>query len=393
MANFRDAQGANQDLEIGMDQIRAAAGAGISLRDYVNATYPTDPAAYGDTFSQLCASEGIVLRPSKAHGIRSPKLSAIINGRTQLEAGAVVRNPTNQARVLLMPAIGALVEDKLLADLTLNASAFDSMVALDTTIADEWLLWPEANFSKPEAARSQVTSQLAKPANMLTLTTSEKQIRIPTVSLGIEWSDKVTSYLNLDFIALSIARQAAVEKNENALNNLMQMYNGDADIGQSSLATLGKVVKANTLDTSIVAAGALSELAFILWLNTNSTKRRITHLITDVRGALAIQNRTGKPTVTSDNPTSPRITSEMTLLNPMFGDVKVFIMDPASSWPANTILGIDANYAMQRITSTNANYEATEQFVLERKSAMRFDYGTLTRRLYLDAFEVLSLTL
>ena len=65
-------------------------------------------------------------------------------------------------------------------------------------------------------------------------------------------------------------------------------------------------------------------------------------------------------------------------------------MDSDSGFPANTILGIDSRYAIQRVTSTNASYQAQEEFVLRRSSAMRFDYGTLSRRLYNDAFEVLT---
>jgi len=53
-------------------------------------------------------------------------------------------------------------------------------------------------------------------------------------------------------------------------------------------------------------------------------------------------------------------------------------------------MGIDSRYAIQRVTSTNASYQAQEEFVLRRSTAMRFDYGTLSRRMYLDAFECLT---
>jgi len=67
----------------------------------------------------------------------------------------------------------------------------------------------------------------------------------------------------------------------------------------------------------------------------------------------------------------------------------VFITDDPN-WPAKTIMGIDSRYAIQRVTSTNASYQAQEEFVLRRSTAMRFDYGTLSRRMYLDAFECLT---
>lgn len=388
MAAFIDAQGATQQVEVNLDTVRAAADNSLSVRDYINSNYTTDAEAYGDAFSQMCASEGIILNTNKKYGVKSGNLDAVINGRPKMEAGAIVKTPSSQARVLLMPAIGALVEDKLVANLEMNVNAFDSMIALDTVIADEWLLWPEVNMAGPEAGRSQVTSQLAKPVNMLTLTTSEKSIRIPTYAMGVEWSEQSTKYLNLDFIALSIARQVAVERNERANQNLLAMLNGDADVGQGSLSSLSKVKTASSLDAA--ATSGLTQKAWMLWLYSNSKKRRITHVVTDINGALAIEARTGRPVVTADNGTSVRINTNESVMNPTWGaDVQVFITDDAN-WPAKTIMGIDREYAIQRVTSTNASYQAQEDFVLRRGSAMRFDYGTVSRRLFADAFECLT---
>ena len=389
MAAFIDAQGATQQFEVTLDLVREASQGGVSLRDHINATLPTDAEKHGDAFSQLCASEGIVLVPNKKYGIRPQRLNAVLEGRTVLEAGAVVRQPNNQARVLLMPAIGALIEDKLVSDLDMNANAFDSMIALDETIADEWLLWPEINYAAPEAARSQVISQLAKPAAMLSVTTSEKSVRIPTFSLGVEWSEQVTKYVNLDLIVLAIARQVATERNARANENLVGILAGDPDVGQASLASLGKSVTALSLDAA--ATAGITQLAWISWLYANSKKRRITHLVTDIAGAMAIENRTGRPTVVQDNPGSKRIDTVVTVSNPTWApDLPIFVVDPSVGWTAKTILGIDARSALHRVTSTNASYQAQEDFVLRRGSALRYDFGQITRRLFLDAFDVLT---
>jgi len=389
MAAFIDAQGATQQFEVTLDLVREASQGGVSLRDHINATLPTDAERHGDAFSQLCASEGIVLVPNKKYGIRPQRLNAVLEGRTVLEAGAVVRQPNNQARVLLMPAIGALIEDKLVSDLDMNANAFDAMIALDETIADEWLLWPEINYAAPEAARSQVISQLAKPAAMLSVTTSEKSVRIPTFSLGVEWSEQVTKYVNLDLIVLAIARQVANERNARANENLVGILAGDPDVGQASLASLGKSVTALSLDAA--ATAGITQLSWISWLYANSKKRRITHLVTDIAGAMAIENRTGRPTVVQDNPGSKRIDSVVTVSNPTWApELPIFIVDPTVGWTAKTILGIDARSALHRVTSTNASYQAQEDFVLRRGSALRYDFGQITRRLFLDACDVLT---
>ena len=390
MAKFFDASGKIQQVDVSLDNVvRPAKDANMTVRDYVNATYETNAETHGDAFSQMCESEGILLGSNKQYGIKSPTLESVLNGRPQMEAGVIVRNPSSQARVLLMPAIGALVEDKLVGDLSMNAEQYDRMIAMDTTIADEWYLWPEANFAGPEAGRSQVTSQLAKPVNMLTLTTSEKSIRVPTYSLGIEYSEQATKYLNLDFISLSIARQIAVERNERANQNLLSMLNGDADMGQASLASLGKVQTAASLDA--LATTGITQKAWMLWLYGNSKKRRIDWVVCDINSALAIQNRSGRPVIVGDNGTSVRINTNERVANPTWNnEVNVFVMDSASGFPANTIMGIDSRYAIQRVTSTNASYQAQEEFVLRRSTAMRFDYGTLSRRLQLDAFDVIT---
>jgi hypothetical protein len=389
MAAFIDAQGATQQFEMSLDVVREAGAARLSVRDYLNSTLPTNVEAYGDPFSQLCASEGIVLQPSRQHGLRSPTLAQALDGRTLLEAGAIVRQPTNQGRVLLMPAIGALIEDKLLSDLEMNAAALDNMIAQDDTIADEWLLWPEINFSHPEAARSQVTSQLAKPASMMSITTSEKSVRIPTFSLGIEWAEQATKYVNLDLLTLAITRQVATERNARANEYLLSLLNGDPDMSQPSLSTAGKVVTALSLDAA--ATAGITQLAWMSWLYTDSKKRRITHLITDIAGAMAIENRTGRPTVVQDNPGSKRINNNVFVINPTWApELPIFIVDSTVGWPVKTIMGIDANFAIHRVTSTNASYEAQESFSLRRANAMRFDFGQIMRRLFVDAFEVLT---
>jgi hypothetical protein len=389
MAAFIDAQGATQQFEMSLDVVREACASAMSVRDFINSKLTTDVEAYGDPFSQLCASEGIVLKSSRLHGVRSPSLAQALGGRTVLEAGAITRQPSNQGRLLLMPAIGALSEDKMLSDLEMNAAVLDGMIAQDDTIADEWLLWPEINFAHPEAARSQVTSQLAKPASMMTITTAEKSVRIPTFSLGIEYSDQATKYVNLDLISLAITRQVANERNARANEYILSLLNGDPDMSQPSLSTAGKVTTALSLDAA--ATAGITQLAYMSWLYLNSKKRRISHLITDIAGAMALENRTGRPTVVQDNPGSKRINNNVFVMNPTWApELPIFIVDSTVGWPAKTIMGIDANFAIHRVTSTNASYEAQESFSLRRANAMRFDFGQIMRRLFVDAFEVLT---
>ena len=395
MASFIDHNGETQQLPIALSMYRQAADNNMSFRQFINATYPTqDAKKYGSTFNQILASEGIFVSSNAEYGIRASNLDAILNGRPQINAGVVTKEGSPTTRFLFPAALMAAVEDKLVANLNMSSDAFGSMVALDDSISNDRFERPVLNFSKPEAARSQVITQLATPAAMLSITLSAVTRAIPTRSLGLEISEQAMKASTLDLVALALARQRATERNERSYEFILAMLNGDTDTGDAALSTLSaKVIKANTLDTSIVAAGVLTQRAWMKWINTNSAKRTITAVVTDIDGALAIEGRTGKPVITGDNPNSTRIDTIMRVLNPGWGaEIPVFItQDP--NWPANTIMGIDTQYGIHRVTSTSASYEAIEAFALKRSTAMRFDTGEIAYRLFDDAFEVLSLTL
>lgn len=395
MASFYDANGQLQQVEGGLNLIKAACDSKESLRSMVNRAYPTNADKYGETFHQMCASEGIFFANSKAAGISAPMLADMLEGRSTLQAGGVVVKEANPgSRWLFMPALMEAVEDKLVSNYQANVNSFEGLLAMDTVVANDRVEQPVLNFAKPEAARSQAISQLALPSSMLSITTSDRVFKIPTRSLGIEWSDQAAKATSLDLIALAIARQKMVEQNENANAYVLQLLNGDLDLsyGGAALSTISnKVVKASSFDSTVVTAGALSQKAWMKWLYKNSKRRTIDWIITDIDGAMAIENRTGKPIITGDNPNSPRIDTLLSVSNPGWaGNVRVFITDDAN-WPANTIVGIDSRAAVARVRSSTAEYSAQEAFVLKRSSAMRFDYGEIVYRLFDDAFEVLSL--
>lgn len=392
MTAFRNPAGEIQQLPLSVDMHRQAADNGQSFAQYVNTHYPTDPAKYGTTFQQLLIAEGIYLSSNPSLGIRASKMSDVLNGMPRYEAGTIVKDAVPASRILFPPAILQAIEDKLQTNLDMAPMAFEKLIAVDDTITGDRFDRPVLNFSKPEAARTQAISQLALPASMLSITVSDVSRKIPTRSIGMEISDQALQATSLDIVSLALARQRAVERNERTYEYILALLNGDADNGQAALSTISnKVVKASVYDSSIVAAGVLTQTAWMKWLFTNSLKRNITHIITNLAGALAIENRSGKPVITGDNPNSNRIDTLMSVLNPTWpASVPIFItQDP--NWPANTIMGIDSAYAIHRVSSTTASYQAIEAFVLKRSQAMRFDSGEIVYRLFDEAFEVLSL--
>lgn len=384
MAAYINARGETQQVKLDVTMYRQAAERGMSLQQFLN-TEHADTGANGPAFNQILASEGIFVQANRDVGIRPSTMDAILNGRPNMEAGVNVKDAVPASRILFPAVIMQAVEDKLLQNLALTANALEDMIAIDETINGERYEHPVVNFSKPEAARSQGSSQLAPPPSMMTITTSDKAYRIPSFALGLEVSDQALKATTIDFVALSLARQAAVERNERANNYLLAIFNGDVDNGEGSLASLGLVDNASTFD-SAATGGTLTQKAWMKYLMKNGTKRTITHLVTDIDTAMKIEGRTGKPTVVQDDGTTNRFDTQFNVMNPTWAkNPKLFLIEN-SAWAANTIMGLDASWAIRRVRNLSADYQGIESYVLRRSQAMRFDFGEHVNRLYNDAY-------
>lgn len=393
MTGFYNARGEVQQLDLSLTMYREAAAQGVSLPQFLAANYETDVERYGSVFQQLCAAEGVFVAPNRELGIRPSTMADILGTTTgaAMQGAANVTDAIPASRILFPAVFMQAVEDKLLVNLSMTAQAFDGMVAYDESIQGDRYEQPVINMDGPAQARSQSTAQLAKPASMITITASDKAYKIPSFAVGLEISDKVLGITNIDFVAMTLARQAAVERNERAQNYMMALYAGDIDNGEGSLASIGRVSAASSFDAASTA-GALTQKAWIKFLTKDSTKRTITHVVTDIDGALAIENRTGRPTTYSDNPQSPRINTLMEVVNPLWpNQVKLFLtLDPA--WPAGTIMGLDSNWGIRRVRSLTADYAAVEAYVMRRATGMRFDFGEHVNRMFDEAFDTLTLT-
>jgi hypothetical protein len=390
MASFIDAAGNVQQLQLDVTMYRQAAERGMSLQAFLNLNYPTNPEKYGSTFQQVLASEGIFVKPDREIGIRPTTMYEMVNGRPEMQGASNVKEAVPTSRILFPAVIMQAIEDKLVANLTMTANAFEEMIAVDENINGERYEQPVLNFSRPEAARSQGIAQLAQPASMLTITTSDKAYRIPTFALGLEVSDQALRASTIDFVALSLARQAAVERNERAQNYLLALLQGDVDNADSSLSSLG-YSKTSTTYNGSATSGTMTHKAWMKYLMDNGTKRTLTHIVTDFDMAWKIETRTNKPTTGTDDSKTSRIDTQFTLMNPTWANnPKVFLTQDAN-WPANTAMGLDRNWAIRRVRNLSADYQAIESWALRRSTTMRFDFGEHVNRLYPEAFQVLVL--
>lgn len=392
MASFIDPKnGAQTELPVHVGMYKEAADRGMSFQQYINTTYPTvSPEKNGSTFQQLMASEGIYVRGNRDIGIRPSTMADILQGRPEVQGGTVVKNAVPTSRILFPAVIMSAVEDKLLANLEMTANAFDAMVGIEESINQERYEQPVMNFNKPESARAMGIGQLAEPASMMTITTLDKAYRIPSWAIGIEVSDQALRATTIDFVALSLARQAAVERNERAQNYVLALLNGDIDNAEGSLASLGFTVNATALDAASTG-GNLTQRAWMRFLMRNGTRRSISHLVTDIDTALKIEGRANKPTIVQDDGTTNRFDTQFTVLNPTWARNPALFLTDIGAWPANTIMALDKNFAIRRVRNLSAQYQAVEAYVMRRSTAMRFDFGEHVNRMYPEAFDTLVL--
>jgi len=209
----------------------------------------------------------------------------------------------------------------------------------------------------------------------------------------LEYSDEAAKQISIDIVTLSVTRQAETEALERIEGQLLTFLNGDSDVGMSALSSVAGAVKnAKTDYDSTLTAGNLSQKAWVNWLFNGSRYRTINTVVTNLAGALAIENRANRPVASGDNATSKRIDTSMSVLNPTWPDQVEVIISQDPNWPANTILGFDSRYGYHLVNSSSLAYSAVEQFAIRRSTKLRFDFGNLAYRLYDEAWSVLTLS-
>lgn len=386
---YIDAKGDKQAVDLSVTMYKDAADAGQSLPQFLANKYPTNAEKHGSAYEQLMEQCGVFVKGNKEFGIRASTMQEVLAPK---EANLITREGVPASRILFPATILGIIENKLSVDLTSDADAFESMIAQSDSIATDKFERPVLNFSKAEEGRSAPVAQLAKPQTMLSITASDKSMRIPTWGIGMEISEQALRSTPIDLVGLAMARQAAVEKNERAHNFILSLLNGDVDLGMGALSAIGgKVRTAVSIDSA--ATTGLTHKAWITWLGTNSKKRKITHVVTDVEGMLAIELRAGRPN-SNDNiqGVTQRTNTTFNVANPKWESNVTVVLIENAAWPAGTIMGIDSRYGVHKVSSLMAQYSAIEEFALRRATALRVDSGEMAYRLFDEAFEVLTYT-
>jgi hypothetical protein len=391
MTMFVDHHGVQNQVQLDVSMYREAGERGQSFRQFVNAKFPTNQAKTGTAFEQFCASSGILLRNDPRTGQRASTVHEMATGTgPQMEAAAVTKEAVPASRILFPAAVLGLVEDRLAVDLTQTDTVFNGLVAYEESINGERVEQPVINYSAAGANQPQGIAQLAMPASMITITAADVAYKIPVFSQGIEVSDQAARVTTIDFVALTLARTFALQANQRAQGYMLALKDGDVDNNDGSLSSLGFASTSTSFDAA-ATGGVLTQKAWMSWMTQFPEKRVIDVIVTDLATAIKIEGRLGKPIITQDDPNSPRIDTNMSVLNPQWAPrVKVFLVTAGSGWPANTVMGIDSRYAIRRIRSLTASFQSTEAFITKRSTISRFDFGEIVNRMFPEAFSLLT---
>jgi hypothetical protein len=399
--SFIDREGERQEIEVKLEDYKSAEELGLTLPQYMNRKYPTrDPNRDGTTFAQMMASCGLLMAEDRNFGLRPPTIKDIMDGKAGINMAAVIERPDGSAsqtpagRIFFPAVLLDLLEASLRDDRTTYNSTFMQMVAFTRTITSNIYTQVIIDRSKPRGYRSMPIAQMAEPVRMLSISTSQVQRAIPVWSIGIEISKEAQAASTLDLVGIAIREQALEEHSHRLDEDFAGIVNGSVDSGEAGIIT--SAVQAQDFDSSISADGVLTQKAWVKWLLTGRRKRTLDWAVCDVDTYFAIQNRTGRPTVNETS--APAGADERLNTVPRFalpgipGFINIFVTEDPT-FGTNTIVGLDSSKALRRIVYVGADYQAIEEYVMRKSTAMRMDYSERIESAgYPEAFSVLTLT-
>ena len=402
--NIIDRSGGRTEVPLGngLALYREAADKKLTFREFVNQKFPTAADA-PETFKQMCASAGLRFKHDKETGRPATTLREALAPIPAYDAATSGGQGTYDqleavpdSRILFPAAVMEVVEDSLTTGEDSATNAFESIVGMRSTVASKRLEQPVLSYDNPQGAEDsgfQRTAQNSRPPIMLSLKAADTARTIPTGSIGMEISDEAMA-TGLDFMTKTLTR--FTKKNDYAewVAQIGKLLSGDPDAavtpmaaGTSALSTFS----AQSLDATITAAGTITQEAWLKYLYKDNLQLTVDTIICDFDTALALDNRSGRPT-NVQNDSTDRLDIPFSIIYPAFqANVNILVM-PAGTFPANTIMGFMSSDAIAKTISSIASYSAIEAQLIKKSTEFRWDRGFITYRMYDDAFSVMTLT-
>ena len=379
---IQDATGAVNQVEIDLPLFGRAEASGHAhgLRelDATIQTNPDQPTPSQQIYSQL--------------GLNRPGITMKAALNMSAYQGASTQDGSVTGRLVVQAYLMDAIENSLRASDYGIVGLFARKAAATDSITGTKFDRPILDFTRPAAGRSKPIAQLSEPTRMLLLTTSGKSYSIPGTAIGIEYSDQAAANVSLPIVSLSMNRQAEEEAAERIEQQMLAFVNGDVDVDMAALSGTSVQNAKADYDATITVAGTLTQKAWVGWLFNKSRSRKIDTVITNFAGAMAIENRAGRPNINGDNGTTKRIDTLESIVNPTWPDRVDVIISQDPAWPANKIVGFDSRYGYHLVNSTSMAYSGIEAFAIKRSTKMRIDSGSISYRLFDDAWTCLTLT-
>ncbi len=409
MAFFQDNKKVVQHIELSTDLYKEAIEENKTVAHLINSRYPEADPTVGTAFQQICASEGLTLTKKNPFGLRAASIADILDGKAGFKAATSNTKGRStpygtESRTLFAAAVIELIEDYIQPDRVQDDVTFRSLVKTVMPISGDTYEQPVISYGNAGGANTGVNGakaarvvQLGELPTMLKLTTSDRYRKIHAYGIGIEMSDQAAKASTLDLFGLTVARYIQIEKDARVYAYLSDIFAGDLDQNIGAVSAVTSV----SLDAACTG-GVFTHKAWVKFLARNRRKRRITHAICDMDTYLRIEGRTGRPGSNNYDPTLARIDPQLVAIAGTIGfgnNVQWMIVDSAADGgpvPANTVWALDKEQAIMMVTNTEADYKATEQFVLRRSEMMVWTWSEQAMRLYGDVdltpFDVLTLS-
>jgi hypothetical protein len=410
MGFFKNKKGDVQHVELDLTVYNQAKAENKTVAQVINSKFAADvDDSLGTAFQQICASNGLTLVGANPFGLKNGTVADILDGSCSFQAGPANTKDRpdpwgNQSRLLFPSAVLEMVEDMFYDSRADDDVVFRDLVKTTVSIAGDTYRQPVLSYQTaggPNAgalgAKASRVTQLGEVPNILKITTSDRNFTIPAYGIGIEMSQEAMKGTTLDMFGLTVKRYVDIEHNARVYGYLSSLFLGDVDRGTSAITA----VTTTALD-SAATGGVVTHKSWIKFLARNRRRRKITHVMCDLDTYLKIEGRTGRPGSNNYDPSLARLDPQITPVNSgMVGfgnDVKWWIVDDAANGgpvPANTVWALDQSQAIKLIKNTEADFKATEEFVLRRASRMVWTWAEEVDRLFGEtdqmAFDVLTI--
>lgn len=407
---YRDSSGNIKTGYMALDDYRLAADHNMRAAGVVNARHSDADPAYGSAFEQGMRYLGIFPKDDVKHGVLATRIKDIMDGTCttkmsgyQLAGGGSIVSPkapiggaTPASRLFFPEVILGTIQDELQADYGQEDSAWNSMFAMNTSIASEVWTAPRINTTAPQAQDMRPIGQNQMPATMISVTASQTSHALGAISIGLQMSEQAMRDATIDLVSIIVKEQTLGQRMRLLWAGLNKVITGNLDHGESALTP----ESFKTVYDSTAAANTITHRGYLGMLWDPSRIYSWNMLYGTLASYMAIEQRSGRPlmydpaTATTNlgnegsyglNPGNPRLVN-FTTANPQY------LIVPDGVVPANQIVMLDTRYALARVTNVAANYAATEQQVMQRSSFWRWDWSDFVHRFRDEAIKVVDFT-